>query len=148
MRIQISQLEDKKAEREQVPFCSAFCSIQTFKGLNELLLLNPGKGNCASFSLLTQMSILPRNTPETHPQQYLTKYLGTLWPENGGGLVARLCPTLKILWTVARQTPLSMGFSRQEYWSRLPFPSLGNLSHPGIELQPPALQADDLPTEL
>ena len=38
-----------------------------------------------------------------------------------------------ILWTVARQAPLSMEFSRQEYWSGLPFPSPGDLSHPGIE---------------
>ena len=36
-------------------------------------------------------------------------------------------------WTVARQASLSMGFSRQEYWSGLPFPSAGNLSDPGIK---------------
>ena len=35
----------------------------------------------------------------------------------GGSLVAKLCPTLVTLWTVACQAPLSMGFSRQEYWS-------------------------------
>ena len=38
------------------------------------------------------------------------------------------------LWTVACQTPLSMGFSKQEYWSELPFPSPGDLPDPGIEL--------------
>ena len=38
-----------------------------------------------------------------------------------------------IPWTVARQAPLSMGFSRQEYWSGLPFPPPGNLPDPGIE---------------
>ena len=38
------------------------------------------------------------------------------------------------LWTVAHQSPLSMGFSRQEYWSGLPCPPPGNLPHPGIEL--------------
>ena len=38
------------------------------------------------------------------------------------------------LWTAACQAPLSKGFSRQEYWSGLPFPSPGDLSHPGIEL--------------
>ena len=43
------------------------------------------------------------------------------------------------LWTVAHQTPLSMGFSRQEYWNRLPFPSPGNLPHSGIEPGSPAL---------
>ena len=36
-------------------------------------------------------------------------------------------------WTVAYQAPLSMGFSRQEYWSGLPFPSPGDLPNPGIE---------------
>ena len=44
--------------------------------------------------------------------------------------------------TVARQAPLSMGFSRQEYWSGLPFPSPGDLPNPGIEPGSPALQAD------
>ena len=37
------------------------------------------------------------------------------------------------LWTVALQAPLSVGFSRQEYWSGLPFPTLGDLPNPGIE---------------
>ena len=37
------------------------------------------------------------------------------------------------LWTVAHQAPLSMGFSRQEYWSELPFPTLVDLPNPGIE---------------
>ena len=41
----------------------------------------------------------------------------------GGGLVTKSCPTLAIPWGVACQAPLSMGFSRQEYWSGLPFPS-------------------------
>ena len=51
------------------------------------------------------------------------------------------------LWTVARQAPLSMGFSRQEYWSGLPFPSPGDLPDPGIEPGSPAWQADALPSE-
>ena len=45
----------------------------------------------------------------------------------GGGLVAKSCLTLVTPWTVAHQAPLSMGFSRQEYWSGLPFPSPGDL---------------------
>ena len=48
----------------------------------------------------------------------------------------------------ARQAPLSMGFSRQEYWSGLSFPSPGDLPDLGIEPGSPVLQADDLPTEL
>ena len=43
----------------------------------------------------------------------------------GSGLVAKLCPTLVTPRAVARQAPLSMGFSRQEYWIGLPFPSPG-----------------------
>ena len=49
---------------------------------------------------------------------------------------------------IAHQTPLSMGSSRQESWSRLPFPSPGDLSDPGIKPGSPPLQADSLPTEL
>ena len=64
----------------------------------------------------------------------------------GGGLVAKLCPTLANPWTVALQVPLSMGFSRQEYWIGLPFSSPGDLPNPGIEPGSPALQADSLPT--
>ena len=48
-------------------------------------------------------------------------------------------------WTAAHQAPLSMGFSRQEYWSGLPCPSPGHLPHPGIEPASPALQADSFP---
>ena len=46
------------------------------------------------------------------------------------------------LWTVACQAPQSMGFSRQGYWSGLPFPSPGDLPNPGIEPASPALQAN------
>ena len=51
-------------------------------------------------------------------------------------------------WTVAYKAPPSMEFSRQEYWSGLPFPSPGDLPDPGIKPGSPALQADSLPTEL
>ena len=49
-------------------------------------------------------------------------------------------------WTVAHQAPPSMEFSRQEYWSGLPFPSPGDLPNPGIKLESPASQADTLPS--
>ena len=52
---------------------------------------------------------------------------------DGGDLVVKLCPTLVTPWTVACQAPLSMGFSRQEYWSGLLFSSLGDLPDPGME---------------
>ena len=67
---------------------------------------------------------------------------------SGGGLVAKSCPTLVTPWTVACDVPLSMGFSRQEYWSGLAFPSPGNPLDPGIEPRSPALQVDSLLTEL
>ena len=60
------------------------------------------------------------------------------------------CPIPCTLWTVARQAPLSMDFSRQEYQSGLPFPSPGDLRNPGIEpvsSASPTLQADSLPDE-
>ena len=50
-------------------------------------------------------------------------------------------------WTVAYQAPPSMGFSRQECWSGLPFPSPGDLPNPGIEPGSPTLQANALPSE-
>ena len=50
-------------------------------------------------------------------------------------------------WTIAHQAPLSMEFSKQGYWSGLPFPSPGDLPNPGIEARSPALRADSLPSE-
>ena len=50
-------------------------------------------------------------------------------------------------WTVAYEAPPSMGFSRKEYWSGLPFPSPGDLPHPGIQPGSTALQADALPSK-
>ena len=63
-------------------------------------------------------------------------------------LHAQLCPTICDPWNVACQAPLSMAFSRQEYWNGLPFPSPRDLPDPGIESGFRALQADTLPTEL
>ena len=75
--------------------------------------------------------------------------------KKGGGvlpqcvLVAQSCLTLVIscVMTVAYPAPLSMEFSRQEYWSRQPFPSPGHLPNPGIDPRSPALQADSLLSE-
>ena len=54
-------------------------------------------------------------------------------------LVAQSCLTLQPHRTVAPQAPLSMGFSRQEYWSGLPFPPPGDLPHPGVQSASSAL---------
>ena len=63
-------------------------------------------------------------------------------------LVIQSCLTLCATpWTVAHQAPLSLGFSRQDYWSGWPFPSSGDLPSPGIELESPALQADSSPSQ-
>ena len=62
--------------------------------------------------------------------------------------ITQSCLTLVTPWSVARQALLSMGFSRQEYWSGLPFFSPGDLPDPEIEPRSPVLQSDSLPTEL
>ena len=70
---------------------------------------------------------------------------GALEMKPGGVLVAQ--GLFVIPWTVACQAPLFMGFSRQEYWSGLPFPSAGDLPQSGIKPRSPALQKDSLPSE-
>ena len=62
-------------------------------------------------------------------------------------LVTQPCPILFDPWTVAHQGPLSMEFSRQEYWSGYPFPSPGDLPDPGIKPKSRALPADSLSSE-
>ena len=72
------------------------------------------------------------------------------WTDSGRDvclLVSQSCLTFATRWTVAHRAPLSMEFSRQEYLSRLPFPSAGDLPNPGIEPRSLALQADSLPSE-
>ena len=79
---------------------------------------------------------------------YNKKYVFDLhphfWQEVPGSLVPELYPTLETPWTIPRQAPLSMGFSRQEYWSESPFPSPGDLSHPGIKPRSLTLHSDSL----
>ena len=81
------------------------------------------KAVCCHFAYLTYMQSEP------------VKLLSCVW-------------LFAIPWTVVYQAPLSMEFSRQEYWSGLPFPSPGELPDPGIKPRSPALQADALPSEL
>ena len=79
--------------------------------------------------------------------QILLSFQSTTYQVVVAYLIAQSCPALVNSWTVARQAPLSLGFSRQEYWSGLPFPLVGDLPHPGIEPGSPVLQADSLPSE-
>ena len=75
-------------------------------------------------------------------------YIFKIFHGCGGGLVTKSCPALVTPWTAACQAPLSMGFSRQEHWSGLSFPSPGDLPDSGIEPGSPAWQADSLLPEL
>ena len=72
------------------------------------------------------------------------KLNSSVTPSKGGVLVSQSCQLCKPMGCIARQAPLSMGFSRQEYWNGLPNP-LGDLPHPGIKPMSPALQVDSLP---
>ena len=63
------------------------------------------------------------------------------------GLVAKSCLTLATPWTIACQVPLSMGISRQEYWSGLSFPPPGDLPNPGMAPRSLALQEESLQSE-
>ena len=71
-------------------------------------------------------------------------------PQTSGGIEVKSLSRVRLFatpWTVAYQASPSMGFSRQEYWSGLPFPSPGKLSDPGIEPRSPALEEDTLTSE-
>ena len=107
---------------------------------------NPGPSHCRQ--ILYQLSyqglyIISKNFFKSHNKGHTFPGIG-----GGVGLVTKSCPTLATSWTGACQPPLSMGFSKQEYWSGLPVPSPGDLLGPGVESRPPALQGDSLPTEL
>ena len=90
------------------------------------------------------------HNPETHPESWVLH-----WPEHwitSPNLSMRACSLSCVRLfatprTVARQAPLPVGFPKQEYWSGLPCPLPGDLPNQGIELRPPALQADSLPSE-
>ena len=75
------------------------------------------------------------------------RLLSTQHPGSSGKWLLNHVRLIVTLWTVAHQAPLSMGFSKQEYWSGLPFPSPGDFSDPGIKAGSPALQADALSSE-
>ena len=87
------------------------------------------------------------NTANANPfLGVLFRILPSCWTEAVSLLSAQSCPTLRP-WTVAHQAPLSMGLSRQEYWSGLPCSPSGDLPDPGIKLVSPApgeLQVDSL----
>ena len=82
----------------------------------------------------------------TELQIYKEIELG-LVKEESESVICSVMSNSVIPWTIAHQAPLGMEFSRQEYWSGLPFPSPGDLPNRGIEPRSPALQADSLLSE-
>ena len=106
-----------------------------------------GVGRALADSVLSLSDTVEPEEKFPSQRNNLNRALGS--PRAGfGGVVTQSCPTLATPWTVACRAPLSLGFSRQEYWSGLPFPSPGDLPDSGIEPRSPALQADSLLTEL
>ena len=119
----------------------------------EWITINDGSGSVQTSKTLDREVIMPKNelynitvlaidqgktrvfiwdvTEEL--ENKLQLFLGRITPVLCVCLCAQSYPTLGTLWTVAGQAPLSVGFSRQEYWSGLPFPSPGDLPDPGIE---------------
>ena len=79
---------------------------------------------------------------------FLKFHIHDFMQSHDSGLVVKSCLALATTWTIACQAPLSMEFSRLEYWSGLPFPSPGDLPNPRIEPRYPTMQADSLTTEL
>ena len=108
---------------------------------------------CCSFTCLTKLRSLERIWAPRYLcfeiYCYLIHYLvnNQFW-EWAMVLVFKPCPTLATPWTITCQAPLSMGFSRQEYWRRSPFPFPGDLPDPEIKPGSSAFWADSLPTEL
>ena len=102
----------------------------------------PGKPKnigVGSLSLLQQIFLTQESNQGLLHCRRILNHLSYQGGGGGGGLVAKSCPTLVTPWTIACQPPLSMAFSRQEYWSGLPFLSPENLPNPGTEPRSPAL---------
>ena len=116
--------------------------------------------------MITALDSLAAHSPSssTHPSYYIyTSFCNQMHCGKSGDrktsegteciracLVTQSCCLFATFWPVAHQDLLSMGFFRKEYWSRLPFPSPGDLPHQKTEpmsLVSPALQADSLPAE-
>ena len=100
------------------------------------------------FFVYTHICSHPHTYTNTHVHAYIHTYIYMKMAIKSSVCVldAQSC-LFAIQWTLAHQTPLSMGFSRQEYWSELPVHSPGDLPNPGIQPTSPALQADSLLSE-
>ena len=103
-------------------------------------------------------NIIPNKNINSNNHQHLCRvcecfplfnnFISLIWSSPGNNKKGKWSPSVvsncATPWTAASQAPLSMGFSRQKYWTGLPFPSPGDLPDPGIEPRSPALQADAL----
>ena len=107
---------------------------------------SPGKNTGAGCHFLFQ-GIFPTQGPKQHLLLLLHSQADSLPLEPPGKPWEALSCLFAISWTIARQAPLMIEFSRQEYRSGLPFPSPGDLPHQGIEPSSPALWADSLLSE-
>ena len=109
---------------------------------------------------LAQFKTQQSHLKEVQTHVSLNSHIGALWTRCFEGIfhwsakpeMAYMCSLSHVRlfvtsWTLAHQAPLSLEFSRQEYWSGQPFPSPGDLPHPDTEPRSPALQADSLPSE-
>ena len=99
-----------------------------FKGAGASVMLTLGHGHACIWDS-------PRAEPEAELGEGITHLALGIWYF----AYSVLSNSFVTPWTVACQAPLSMGFPRQEYWSGLPFPPLGDLPHPGMEIMSPAL---------
>ena len=115
-------------------------------------------GNLTSHPGMLDSCPLTRSTQQIFPEHLLgAGHCARCWGRDEKGSSCTFCVPMCVLsrfsriqlfaapWTIACQAPLFMGFSRQKYWNGLPFPSLGNLPHPGIIHESSAWQVDSLP---
>ena len=109
-----------------------------------------GLQTMTSYCVLMNWNKLARSFGLHFDSQLLLYFFKEKWMQN---YEVTLCVCISCsvvsesLWTVAHQAPLSVEFSRQEYWSGLPSPSPRDLPDPGIKPGSPALQAESLPSE-
>ena len=98
---------------------------------------------CPSLDLSLQLLVRSHANASFTLERSQTLESTVVWWWFSSSVLSNSCNPIP--WTLAHQAPLSMAFPRQEYWSVVPFPSLGDLPDPGIECASPVLQADSLP---
>ena len=120
--------------------------LYLFKICNYICMVNNTCGGLVPWCPWIRKSVTTQ-VPCSRPS--VSAYVQNTWIQNAKVKVKSLsCVWLfATLWTVAHQARPSIGFSRQENWSGLPFPSPGDLPNPGIEPRSPELQADALTSE-